>query len=192
MAKNLITVSEYKTYVGISSNNQDAIIETLITKVSELVKNICRRTFVDYIDDYKIDTSRGPVHNRIILNETPILQVAGVQFSEDYGNTYIDLIEFTDYVVDQDSDAIEIISYPYVEYSKVNAFKITYSAGYEVIPQDLKLAIMDIITYYMKNSSAVHSNRQTTPNTMQVEYISSTQFPAHIQRVLDLYKANYL
>jgi hypothetical protein len=94
-----------------------------------------------------------------------------------------------DYVVDE--EAVEIIAYPYIDYSKVNAFRFTYNAGYETIPEDLKLAAMDLTQYYMRNDSAVHSTKSISPNTMQIEYVSSTNLPAHVKRVLDQYTAYY-
>jgi len=187
----LVTVAEYKAYANISSTNQDATIAILVAKVSHLVKNICRRTFLDYVDEYKVDISSGG-SNRILLKETPILQVASVEYSDDYGKTYTALTEFTDYVIDQDNDAVELIAYPYVDYKRTNAFKVTYNAGYEEIPEDLKLAVFDLVGYYIRNDSAIHSHKAIGSNTVQIEYITNTSLPAHIRRVLDLHTAYYI
>jgi hypothetical protein len=191
MGQNLITVAEYKTYSGISSTNQDSALAVVIPKVSELVKSICRRTFVDYVDETKIETKRSLTNNRFLASETPLISVSSVEFSNDFGQNYTALTEYTDYVVDTDSDAVEIISYPYVDYARVNAFRFTYTAGYETVPQDLKMAVMDLTQYYLRNDSAVHSTKSISPNTMQIEYVNSTNLPAHIKRILDLYTAYY-
>lgn len=191
MANDLITLAEYKAYAGISSTNQDNAIKTLIPQISNLAKQLCRRTFLDYVDDYKVETFRSSVNSRILLHETPILQVASVEFSEDYGKTYSTLTEFTDYVVDQDADSIELIASQYSVINKVNAFKVTYNAGYEEIPSDLKLALSDLITYYLRNEPAIHSNKAVGANTVQVEYVTNTGLPAHIRRVLDQHTAFY-
>ena len=190
MTTALITVAEYKAYAGISSTNQDIELATTVQKVSGLVKNICRRTFVDYVDEYKVDTFSGGAP-RILLPETPVLTVSSVQFSNDYGKTYTKLVEYEDYVVDRDRDAVEIIASSLLEYKKVNAFKVTYSAGYETIPEDLKLAIFDLVTYYMRNDAAIKSTKAIGSNTVQIEYITNTNLPAHIRRVLDLHTAYY-
>jgi hypothetical protein len=189
MAIDLITLQEYKSYASINSTNQDAAIQSLIPKISALVKQICRRTFVDYLDDFKTETVRSCVNNRIVLSETPVTQISSVEFSEDYGKTYTTLVEFTDYVVDNES--VEFIISNYTGYNRVNAFRVTYNAGYEELPQDLKLAILDLVTYYLRNDSAVHSTKSISPNTMQIEYISTTNLPASIKRVLDLHTAYY-
>lgn len=189
MGANLITKAEYKAYAGISSTNQDAEIDSLIPKVSELVKSYCRRSFVDYVDEAKIEVFRGGFQE-ILLSEFPVTQVISVQKSSDYGQTYTKLTKFTDWV--QDGDTVVSLD-PTLGFAElINGYKVSYFAGYETLPQDLKLATMDTITYYLKNSAAVHNSRQVSSNTMQVEYISGSQFPAHIRRVLDMYKANYL
>lgn len=191
MAYDLITLAEYKAYAGISSTNSDTAIKNLIPQVSKLAKELCRRTFLDYVDDYKVEVVKGGVNSRILLHETPILQVASVEFSEDYGKTYTTLTEFTDYVVDQNADTVELIASQYASYWKVNAFKVTYNAGYEELPSDLKLALADLITYYLRNEPAIHSNKAVGANTVQIEYVTNTGLPAHIRRVLDQHTAFY-
>jgi len=189
MALDLITLQEYKTYTSINSTNQDSAIQSLIPKVSALVKQICRRTFVDYLEDFKTETVRSCVNSRILLSETPVTQISSVEFSENFGKTYTTLEEFTDYVVD--SEAVEFILPIFRDYNKVNAFRVSYNAGYETLPEDLRLAILDLVTYYLRNDSAVHSTKSVSPNTMQIEYINSTNLPASIKRILDLHTAYY-
>lgn len=191
MTPDLVKLAEYKAYAGISSTNQDTQLSILIEKVSHLVKNICRRTFLDYVDDSKTDVFRTSTNNRIILPETPLLAVSSVEYSQDYGSTYTSLTEYTDYVVDTSNDAIEFIASWYGTVNRVNAFKVTYTAGYEVIPEDLKLAIFDLIGYYARNDAAIHSHKAIGANTVQIEYITNTSLPAHIRRVLDLHTAYY-
>ena len=187
----LVTAAEYKAYIGITSTNQDAAIASVIPKVSELVKAICRRTFLDYVDDAKVDIFKGGEEN-FNLKESPLLTVSSVEFSEDYGATYAPLVEFTDYVVDTETDQINIIPLQYQIYKRVNAFRVTYNAGYEVLPQDLKLAVFDLVTYYLRHEAALHTNKNVGANTVQIEYVTNTALPSHIRRVLDLYCANYL
>ena len=189
MAANLITRAEYKANAGISSNNQDVAIDSLIPKISQLVKTYCRRSFIDFYDEPKTELFNGGF-DKIILKETPLVSVAAVETSTDFGKTFTTLVEFEDYVIDEENDSIIAISnmgFP----SLLKGYKVTYFAGYEKVPEDLKLAALDMLVYYMKNDSAVHSSKNSNPNSMQVEYISGTQFPAHIRRVLDQYTADY-
>lgn len=186
MALNLITRQEYKTYAGIKSTNEDAIIDALIPRVSQLVKNYCRRTFVDYMDADKVEVFRGGF-DKLILEETPIVSVASVQTSTDYGQTYTDLVEYTDWVLDK--DCIVSISGQFEE--MIKGYKVTYRAGYDDVPPDLALAVMDLVTYYRKNDAAIHSPKAPGSNAVQIEYITTTSLPAHIKRVLDQYVSDY-
>lgn len=187
----LITRAEYKAYVGITSPNSDTVIDALIPKVSALVKNYCRRTFIDYVNDAKVETTSGGYGENLLLEEYPIISVTSVGWSEDYGQNYTDLVEFTDYVVEVEKGYIVALSAS-GEWDKcLNGYQITYTAGYETLPEDLKLAVMDLVTYYIKNDASVHSPKAPGTNSVQIEYITSSAFPAHIKRVLDLYRASW-
>lgn len=208
MGLSLITKAEYKTYQNISSTTSDALIDSLIPKVSDLVKSYCRRTFVDYVDEAKVEYTDGGTPT-IELLETPIISINSVEFSTDYGNTYTALTEYVDYAFSKTHNNIVRIPpntvstpintytpylptvYPNIFPPLINGYKITYNAGYETLPEDLKLVVLDIVAYYVKNDSAVHTHKNANPNTMQVEYISSVHFPAHIKRILDLYTASF-
>lgn len=188
MGANLITKAEYKTYAGITSTNQDAEIDLLIPRVSELVKSYCRRTFVDYYDEVKTEVFDGGFGS-LLLKETPVVQVLSVQQSTDYGQNYTELTQYVDWV--QSGDYIICVN-PRGFLPLINGYSVSYSAGYEAVPQDLRLALLDLITYYRKNDASVHNNK--TPGgggSVQLEYIMNTNFPAHIKRVLDLYVADY-
>jgi hypothetical protein len=187
MGANLITKAEYKTYAGITSTNQDAEIDLLIPRVSELVKTYCRRTFVDYYNEVKTEMFAGG-YGSLLLKETPVVQVLSVQKSTDYGQNYSDLTEFVDWV--QNADHIICIN-PRGFEPLINGYLVSYFAGYETVPQDLRLALLDLITYYRKNDAAIHSTKAPGTNAVQIEYISTTSLPAHIKRVLDLYVADY-
>lgn len=184
----LVTKAEYKAYAGISSNNDDAMIDLLIPKVSSLVKSLCRRSFNDWIDDPKVEYFDGGIARYTPL-ESPILTISSLEYSEDYGATFTAMVEYTDYVVAKADDTIRLILGDFPEV--LNGFRVTYTAGYEDIPEDLKIAVLDLIKYYIKNDSAIHSNKAPGTNTVQIEYVTTTSLPAHIRRVLDLYTHSY-
>jgi hypothetical protein len=187
MAIDLVTKAEYKTYMGITSTNSDTEIDFLIPKVSDLVKSYCRRTFVDNVSDIKVEYFDGGF-KELLLKETPLVTVASVAYSANYGKTYANLVKFTDYVIQGDS--IVSIAYP-VFPEGINAYKVSYFGGYSVVPGDLKLAVLDLIEYYSRNNGAVHSSRDLNPNTTQINYVASTNLPATIKRVLDQYVADF-
>jgi len=189
MALNLVTLAEYKAYIGINSSNQDTIINAILPKVSALVKNLCRRTFVDYAATDKVEYFDGGT-SYISPDEYPIISVTSLEYSSNYGSTYSALADFTDYAVRKASG--NIIPTKSLTFSEaINGYKLTYKAGYTELPEDLKLAVLDLVTYYIKNDSAIHSSKAPGTNSVQIEYVTTTNLPAHIKRVLDLYMANY-
>jgi uncharacterized phiE125 gp8 family phage protein len=191
MASSLVTLTEYKAYAGISSTTQDAQITAIIPKVSALVKTLCRRSFVDYVDDAKVDIFSGGFNN-LILSEGPILSIDSVEKSTDYGATYSELSEYVDWTLDYETGTIVSLSRCVPGFAKyINGYKVTYKAGYEELPADLKTAVLDLVTYYLKNDGSVHSPKAPGSNSVQIEYITKNTLPAHISRILDQYSDNY-
>jgi hypothetical protein len=188
MGINLVTKAEYKTYAGISSPNQDAEIDSLIPKVSQLVKTYCRTSFVDNVDEAKIEVFKGGEFT-LYLKEFPVIAIASVEYSADYGQNYTSLIEYTDWVFDSNITAVisPIVAFP----AAINGYRISYTCGYEVLPEDLKLAVLDLVTYYRKNDTAIHSSKAPGTNSVQIEYVSTTTLPAHIRRILDQYIVDF-
>lgn len=184
----LITKAEYKAYAGLSSTNEDAKIDILIPKISSLVKSFCNNSFVDYVNDNMEEVFEGGTSYYVPL-EGPLLNVVSLEYSADYGSTYTEMVEFTDFASSKATGMIKRIGGDFVY--AINGYKLTYTAGYEVLPDDLKLAVLDLVSYYLKNDSAVHSNRAPGGNTVQIEYVTNTSLPAHIRRVLDLYANTY-
>lgn len=187
MSKPLVTRQEYKSYANLTSPNHDQEIDQLIPKVSQFVKTYCNRTFVDWVNDPKLEYFNGD-SQYLILKESPVIQVVEVAYSGDYGLNYTPIEEFKDWVQDEDY----IVSTATGGFKKaLRGYRVSYFAGYEKVPEDLKLGIMDLITYYRKNDMAIHSNKAPGTNAVQIEYISTTSLPAHIRRVLDLYRSDY-
>src|SRR3990167_3862138 len=186
MALNLVTRAEYKTYKGISSTNQDAILDFIIPSVSQYVKSYCRRTFVDYVDVAKTEIFDGDTAF-YMLGESPVASITSLEYSADYGQTWTALVQYVDWVL---SDNMLIpISGSFPKY--LRGYRVVYKAGYDDVPVDLALAVFDLISYYLKNEGAVNTMKTTNTTTMQIEYIADTALPSHIKRVLDLYMLDY-
>ena len=187
----LVTVNEYKDAEGIRGEKEDDRLNVVVPQVSDLVKRYCGTSFVDYFDTNKIETfSINDNYTSTII----VSEVAKVEERTTYSGDYSELTTSDyEYFVDLESDAVIRTddNGNHKMWAKgVGAVKITYKAGYADCPKDLKLAIFDLITYYMKDE---HKQRQTLGGaTLQNQGTSgmrtSTDFPDHIKRVLDLYR----
>ena len=181
MAKDLITLEEYKLYAGISSIEQDDKLASLISNVSALIKTYCCRSFVDFYDTPAEEYFNGE-YNQLMVREYPIKDVLSVSYSGDYGVTYTELTSGTNFVIDRMADVLVLVDG--VTRKGVNSIKVQYFGGYEEVPADLKLAALDLVQYYAKSEN----NPKKVNGFVSVEYVISADFPSHIKRVLDLYR----
>lgn len=180
----LITLIEYKTYKKINSTSSDTAISNIIASVSALVKNYCNRSFVDFATTDKVEYFDSNTTS-VLLSEFPIISVTHVKTSSDGGATQTTLVEGTDYYVDSDNDSIITTSAAPFLYSavKFKSLEVSYKAGYTSAPDDLKIAVMDLVDYYKDEQFT--SKKQTMGAT--IEY-SPAKLPHHIKRILDLYR----
>ncbi len=193
---NLITLATYKEVVGITSTTTDFPLSTFVDSVSQLVKTYCNNSFVDYFSTNKVETfSINYPQHFVQLTESPVNTVVSVQERDSITSSYTTLVNNSEYYLDTDTDSIYRsdggIGYKSFPIGP-GAVIVTYKAGYSSVPDDLKLAVIDLITYYFKEERKV---RQTIAGASRQNVGSSSQrdnvaFPDHIKRVLDLYK-NY-
>jgi len=189
---NLVTVEEYKEAEGITSVKEDLRLTTLVESVSQLVKTYCGNSIIDYYNTEKVEEiSIDWPTSAVQLTESPVLDVISVEERENFSAPYVTL-STSDYYVDKLTDSVLRVSgSSYRNWrSGPGSVKVTYNAGYESCPEDLKLAVFDLVTYYLKDE---HKERRSLQGATVQNQSSSTQtnnvaFPDHIKRVLDLYK----
>ncbi len=191
--QDLISLEDFKTLGEVTSNQHDAKLEELINSVSQLVKTYCGQSFLDFYSTNKTEFFTKNFSSHIVeLGESPIVEITSVEERDAPTSSYTTLTENTDWVLDSTTDSLFRVSgsnYKNWE-TGPNAVKVVYKAGYETLPQDLRLAVVDLIMYYHKNEQ---KQRQTIAGaTIQNQTTSSARnsvaFPDHIKRVLDLYK----
>lgn len=188
----LITLEEYKESQGISSATQDARIESLITSVSALVKTYCANSIVDYYEENKCEEFNLDFRRQFVqLTEGPLRRISTVEVRDNFATDYYTLQE-SEFAVDHATDSVYRIIGGIKSYwpEGIGSVRISYTAGYESTPEDLKLAVIDLVTYYLKDE---HKMRKTLSGATIDNQGTSSQyknvgFPDHIKRILDLYK----
>lgn len=190
----LVTLIEYKAAEGINTPKNDEQLNKIIPSVSQLVKTYCANTFVDYYSTNKIDTINVDWDTHIVqLTESPVNTIVSVEERSNYGSSYLTLTTGAyEYYLDTITDSIiRTTNGTYKNWSRgPGAVRVTYTAGYSSVPADLRLAVFDLITYYLKDE---HKERRSIAGASIQNQASSSQrnnvaFPDHIKRVLDLYK----
>jgi hypothetical protein len=185
----LITLAEYKAYAGLNTPNQDAQIAALIPGICQYVETYCNRKFKYFLNEPFTEVFSGKNYP-IQLKHHPVTAVISVEESLDYGATYTGMEEFVQWVLDKEEGTI--VAPAGLFSSGINRYGVTYNYGFEVLPEDLKLAIFDLVKYYMRNDMAVHSNKAPGTSIVQLDYQTNASIPGHIRRILDLYKVDYV
>ena len=191
----LVTLSDYKDAEGIGSPKEDLRISRIIPSVSELVKTYCANTFVDFVSSDK--TEEFDIYwdtFAVQLTESPVISITSVQERSGYDQSYTTLTTGAyEFYLDKRTDSVIRTNESGARLNwkqGVGAVKVVYRAGYSSTPEDLKLAVFDLVTYYLKDE---HKERRTLGGASIQNQSSTTQrdnvaFPDHIKRVLDLYK----
>lgn len=198
MGLDLITLDEYKLLEGIKGTTDDDKFEALITHVSQLIKNYCGNDFVDsygspgVTEYFDIQWATYTVQ----LRKFPVVNILGVYERSSQSEAYTQLFSGSpDYSwwFDSVSDSI-FRTYESGAYRNwacgVGSVQVDYTAGYDEIPEDLKLAVTDTVTYYHVGE---HRRRQSIGSSVRENNFTSsirndTSFPDHIKRILDLYR----
>jgi len=197
----LITLQQYKDFAGLTGVTMDARINVIVDSVSELVKNYCGTSLIDDYSSAKTEyfDIKDNITTRVMLDEGPIRTVTSVQERESQADSYVTLItENSDssgkyeYIIDSMTDSIirtnQDVDKAFPKGRK--AVKVVYTAGYSSCPEDLKLAIFDLVKYYLKDErkERMQIAGAMIENPVSTSIRNNAGFPDHIKRVLDMYK----
>jgi uncharacterized phiE125 gp8 family phage protein len=131
-----VTLAEAKAYCRVSTSTEDTLFSTLITQAREAIEmatglNLVPKAMVIYFNNIggNFEMPFGPVTASFKLYdmEQDALEITG-----------------TDYQLIGDK-------FPKLVYPKYANLKATYTSGYTTVPTDLKVAILDQVSYDYEN-----------------------------------------
>jgi hypothetical protein len=196
----LISLSDYKEYKGITSTTRDGKLQAIIIHASALVENYCARKFIDYASSPGYTQWFDSSCELVYLKYFPVIQVNSVNTSIDGGITQEAMTEDSadgdGYFVDLENAVVRTQKtgtkfLPKGDYNTpYRSLEINYFAGYadrDALPQDLKLAVLDLVSYIESNEEK--PTQTLLGGTMEnpLPYAANS-FPPHIRRILDLYR----
>ena len=191
----LFTLNDYKTYKGIEHFKDDNKISALVSPVSELAKTYCGTSFVDFYSSAKTETFDilDSQTTEIFLTEAPLNSVTSVRERKSITETYTTLTNNEEYYIDNEHDRIFRIDGDISPKAFAKGFasiSVVYTAGYSSTPQDLRLALYDLVNYYLKEE--YKGRKSQAGDAIQNETATSIRddigFPDHIKRILDMYR----
>lgn len=193
----LVSLSEYKEYKSITNTEEDSKRLALITSVSQMVETYCNRVFLAYWET-PVKEYFSALNTEVYLSHFPIKEIESVKVSADGGLTYTEL-SYLDpnkngYLVNKEDGLIytqyQHKPFLYTVDRTFNSLEVVYTAGYEELPLDLKLAIFDLIHYYEHDERTPTKSMMSATMTTAIPY-NDYNFPSHITRVLNMYRMPY-
>lgn len=186
----LISIETYKQAKALISAKDDSRLSIIVPAVSQLVKTYCNNSFNDYLDPENPFVESISVENttkKIQLIQWPVLTIEKVEARDYYDVDYVELTP-DEYILETKNDCLTRIGRNWE--TGINSVIVTYTAGYTVLPEELTLAVIDLIHYYYKEEYKPDRSISGAAirNAHSSSHWNSMGFPDHIRRVLDMYR----
>jgi uncharacterized phiE125 gp8 family phage protein len=146
----LISAADLKTFLKITGTSEDAIVEMMVNRSSQLAARYCARNFIaaDYVEYYN-----GNGRAEMITKNYPIVSVASIYVDANREFASITQVDANDILLDKPAGIIRL----FPTHGSVGSFtrgwanvKISYNAGYGTIPYDVQEAVTLIAMYSYK------------------------------------------
>lgn len=146
----LTTLYDVKETMGIASDDHswDNIIIRKINQVTKQIEAYCGRRFL--LATYTDEDHGGNFIDQVVLKNRPI--VGDVTFGIRDNSLNVDdfeTIESSLFFVDTNSGVLNLLFRAAGHWDR---YRVTYSAGYATIPEDLAEAAATLVAYYVLNS----------------------------------------
>lgn len=193
----LITLEEYKTLNKITKTEEDEVLQMLIDNVSAIIQSYIGRPLWDTGEVYEDVIDIDYETNSIYLEHYPVTELLEVtQIDPSYYDSSVHFpVVLSTLVLDKKNGKLIRTGHRSIWPQGFGAVIVRYSAGaYDAstIPLELKQAASDLVKYYKneeyKDSKSMRGATINNNTGSGNSNSPSTNFPPHIQRVLDLYK----
>lgn len=150
----LTSVSDVKESLGLASSDhsKDNLITRKINQATRAIENYCGRRFqaTAYTDVEYAATQT----DELILRQRPVISFTSMEI-RDSGLNY-DNWETIDSHLYFVHEAAGVVDLMFTAVGRWNRYRVTYTAGYQTIPEDLAEACAALATFYVNTASGVH------------------------------------
>lgn len=148
----LCQVSDVKESLGIASSDttKDNLIVRKINQATKAIENYCGRRFAaTAYTNIEYDATNT---DQLILRQRPVVSFTSLDI-RDSGLNYDswETIDSELYFVDENAAVIDLM---FNARGRWNRYRVTYTAGYTTIPDDLAEACASLACYYYLNADA--------------------------------------
>jgi hypothetical protein len=176
----VINLDEYKEYAGITNPKEDDKLEILVEYAGSFVEMYCNTKF----SPVSISEERNYCFNsEIMLQELPVISVDEVRVMS--GKTLLGVLPFEDYLLEPAQGIVTVVE-PSISIPDTNLnVSVDYTYGYREVPPTVKLAAMEIVTYFSKRE---FNKSRNIGNGETAQFADPNIIPTHIRASLDLYR----
>jgi hypothetical protein len=203
LVRDATKISIYKSGVRVANLNTDAFIPNFNTGVF-VGRGVATNYLTGYLDDLKIShiaeytaaftTPTNPT--RIDENTKLLLRFDGTNNSTNFPDVSRRVNDFTYYPVTGEisfntgpgggSPKLSFFR-PLQFYNFPNGVRVYYNGGFAAVPEDLKLAVLEMVKVIYKGKSGTESVRFQGESSNSYK-LSIDDFPPQVRRVLNLYR----
>jgi len=138
----LVSLANTKTFLGITNNEKDDVLNILIAAMSDFIEGYCSRTFASTV--YTDEEYDGNAAYEMRLKNFPVITFTSLEKNNKWNNNddWED-VDTEDYWVDLDTG---IVTKTTVFNKGKQNYRANYTAGYATIPNDLQYACMVMVS----------------------------------------------
>jgi hypothetical protein len=179
MSNNLTTLANVKSWIGINAATDDALIERLIGGISQYIQSWLNRQFASQVYSEIRDGNGG---RTMMFADYPVTSVSSVKIN---GKEIPPTNDFVSPGYRFSSMAITLNGYVFEK--GVQNIELVYTAGYEVIPQDIEQATIELVALRYKERDRIGQQSKNMANGETVTYMVK-DFPPDVATLLKNYK----
>lgn len=188
---NLITLEDYKLFKGKAKTDDDDKINMIIPAVSSLIKAYVGHGIIDNWDTPLVEEYTLPYDSTLLyLNGYPVREIVSVEeliggYMGGLDSTiHYPVVFNTGFSFDPGKGVLSRIGGNWAR-----RIKVTYKTGYATVPEQIKLAAIELVSYYLNEEWKPTRSMQAT--TMVGPEPTVNGMPTHIAKLLDNYKVIY-
>jgi hypothetical protein len=170
----LTTVADVKETLGIASgdNSKNNLIIRKINQATQMIEGYCQRRFkqTNYVEYYS-----GGGGDQLLLRNCPVITSepfsvqarATVRNNDDFNTVGTDL-----YFIDENAGIINAIA---SFYGRWDEYKVTYTAGFATIPDDIAEACATLAAYLVTDPSTSAFIAKKREGSREVQYTQGSK-----------------
>lgn len=171
----LTTVADVKETLGISSGDtsRDNLIKRKINLATHVIETWCNLPRDHHFKQttYTNEVYDGSFSDQLLLRMRPVTSVSSFQYlttSENQDDW--DDVEGEHYFLDESAGTLDGL---FVQNGNWSSYRVTYTAGYAVIPPDLAEAAVTMAAFWSENASAGTAIKRKREGQREVEYFNA-------------------